>query len=507
MINNTFIRRLLVGLMATSVSLALLGSNTLVASAAKTKDDLIKEQQSKTVETNQIDNWPMGPVVTADSAILMDAETGAILYAKDIHKVQYPASTTKILTALIAAENCRMDEIVTFSYDAVHDMPRGSSHIAIDPGEELTMEQSLQAILIASANEVSFAVAEHISGGDWEDFAPIMNQRAAELGCLNSNFVNPNGLPDDNHYTTAYDLAMIGKAFFANELLCKYASSTLLHIPPSAKQKDDIYAATTNELFKGRKYPYEHIVASKTGYTDAAKSCLVSCAEKDGLRLICVVLYDHAPDQFKDTIALFDYGFANFERLNISSVETKYNIDGSNFFYNNKDIFGSSKPILSLNSEDCITIPKTATFADVSSDISYEGTEPGEVAVITYSYHGQVIGSASVDMATDQKVSYSFDTTLPTDSTVPEEKEDENIIFINVIKVILWILGVSAGLIVLVVLISVLRNYHFEPANSRTRRGWIRSRRKQRNRYQQSMKLQRRRKKTKRPNRFRDFDF
>ena len=158
MINNIFIRRFLIGLMAASVSLALLGSNTMVASAAKTKDDLIKEQQSKTVETNQIDNWPMGPVVTADSAILMDAETGAILYAKDIHKVQYPASTTKILTALIAAENCRMDEIVTFSYDAVHDMPRGSSHIAIDPGEELTMEQSLQAILIASANEVSFAV-------------------------------------------------------------------------------------------------------------------------------------------------------------------------------------------------------------------------------------------------------------------------------------------------------------------------------------------------------------
>ena len=276
MITNKFTKCLLTGFVAASLALAMISSSSLTASAAPTKDDLMKEQQNKTVETNRIDNWPMGPVVTADSAILMDAETGAILYAKDIHKVQYPASTTKLLTALIAAERCRMDVIVTFSYDAVHDMPRGSSHIAIDPGEELTMEQSLQAILIASANEVSFAVAEHVSGGEWEDFAPIMNERAAELGCLNTNFVNPNGLPDDNHYTTAYDLAMIGKAFFANELLCKYASSTLLHIPPAAKQKDDIYAATTNELFKGRKYPYEHIVASKTGYTDAAKSCLVS---------------------------------------------------------------------------------------------------------------------------------------------------------------------------------------------------------------------------------------
>lgn len=507
MIRNRINKRLLTRLLAASLSLSLFCGSVMVADASKTKDELMQEQQSKTVETNQIDNWPMGPTVTADSAILMDADTGAILYAKDIHKVQYPASTTKILTALIAAENCRMDEIVTFSYDAVHDMPRGSSHIAIDPGEELTMEQSLQAILIASANEVSFAVAEHISGGDWEDFAPIMNQRARELGCLNSNFVNPNGLPDDNHYTTAYDLAMIGKAFFANELLCKYASSTLLHIPPSAKQKDDIYAATTNELFKGRKYPYEYIVASKTGYTDAAKSCLVSCAEKDGLKLICVVLYDYAPEQFKDTIALFDYGFANFERLNISSVETKYNIDGSNFFYNNKDIFGSSKPILSLNTEDCITIPKTATFEDVTSAISYENADPEEVAVITYSYHGQVIGTASVDLAVDRNVSYSFDTSLPTDSIVQTEPEEENVIFINVIKVILWILGVSAGLIVSIILISILRNYHFEPANSRTRRGWLKSRRKKRNRYQQNMQSQRRRKKAKRPSRLRDYDF
>ncbi len=502
MIINKKFRCLLSGIL----SLFLLVSTPLGVSA-ETKDQIIQRQQDKVVETNEIANWPIGPTVTADSAILIDAETGAILYAKDIHAKQYPASTTKILTALIAAENCRMDEIVTFSYDSVHDMPKGSSHIAIDPGEELTMEQSLQAILIASANEVSFAVAEHIVDGDWEDFAPIMNQRAAELGCLNSNFVNPNGLPDENHYTTAYDLAMIGKAFFANELLCKYASSTLLHIPPTAKQKDDIYAATTNELFKGRKYPYEYIVASKTGYTEDAKSCLVSCAEKDGLRLICVVLHDYAPAQYEDTIALFDYGFSNFEQLNISQVETKYDIDGSNFFYNNNDIFGSSKPILSLNTEDCITIPKTATFEDVTSTISYTDTAPGEVAVITYSYQGQVIGSATVDLAATEEISYTFDTSLPTDNTMVSVPEEENVIFINVIKVILWILGISAGLIVLIVLLSVVRNYHFEPATSRTRRGWLKSRRKKRNRYQQSMNAQKRRKKAKRPSRLRDFDF
>ena len=158
----------------------------------------------------------------------MDADTGAILYAKNIHQQEYPASTTKILTTLIASERCSMDEIVDFSYDAVHDIDPGSNHIAIDPGEQLTMEECLNAILIRSANEVSFAVAEHISGTTWQDFAPIMNERAKELGCVDSNFVNPNGLPNEDHYTSAYDLAMIGRAFFANEALCKMTMTHML---------------------------------------------------------------------------------------------------------------------------------------------------------------------------------------------------------------------------------------------------------------------------------------
>ena len=183
----------------------------LVVQASKAEETLAYNR-SLPVESNQIANWPEGPIVGAESAILMEAETGAILYAKNIHQKEYPASTTKILTCLIAAERCSLSEEVTFSYDAVFDTPRDSNHIAIDPGEALTMEQCLNAILIRSANEVSFAVAEHITGEGWEPFGEIMNERAKELGAINSNFVNPNGLPDENHYTTAYDLAMIGRA-------------------------------------------------------------------------------------------------------------------------------------------------------------------------------------------------------------------------------------------------------------------------------------------------------
>ena len=174
--------------------------------------------------------------------------------------------------------------------------------------------------------------AEHIAGGHWSEFAKIMNERAAELGCMDSNFVNPNGLPDDSHFTSAYDLAMIGREFFKNEMLCEITLMPRLHIYPSAKQKDEIIENSTNQMLEGKKYEYKNLVGAKTGYTEAAGSCLVSCAEKDGIRLICVVMNDVAPNQYLDTISLFDYGFSNFDKINISEKETKYNISTKGSF-------------------------------------------------------------------------------------------------------------------------------------------------------------------------------
>ena len=272
-----------------------------------TADERLELQRAMPIESNQVPNWPAGPVVGAESAILIEAETGTILYEKNIHQKEYPASTTKILTALIASERCGMNEIVTFSHDAVFDTPRDSSHIAMDVGQELTMEQCLNAILIRSANEVCFATAEHITGTtDWSVFADIMNKRATELGCLNSHFSNPNGLPDENHYTTAYDLAMIGRAFFANEMLCKITLIRRMEFPATDKLPQGKLEVNLMKIIPGGEYAYEYLVGCKTGYTEDARSCLVSCAEKNGLRLICVVMKDEAPYQYEDTISLFN---------------------------------------------------------------------------------------------------------------------------------------------------------------------------------------------------------
>ncbi|MBQ2802849.1 MAG: D-alanyl-D-alanine carboxypeptidase [Lachnospiraceae bacterium] len=476
----------------------------------------IAVHQALPIQSNEIESWPTGPIVSAESAILIEAQTGTILYEKNIHQKQYPASTTKILTTLIASERCKLDEMVTFSHDAVFDIDRGSNHIAIDEGEKLTMEQCLNAILIRSANEVSLAVAEHISGGDWEEFAPIMNARAKELGCLNSNFVNPNGLPNEEHYTTAYDLAMIGKAFFANEMLCNMTLTQQLHIPPSEYQPDDILEWNSMGIIPTGKYAYEYIVGCKTGYTNDARSTLVSCAEKNGMKLICVVLKDESPNQYEDTIALFEYGFNNFDKINVSQTETKYNIANTGSFYSENDIFGSSKPILSLNSEDCIILPKTITFEDTISTISYETENENQAALITYSYEDIALGTVSVDLAVSSDNAYSFDVpNAASDSEQASPAKEPSFIFVNIVKVILWVIAIIAVVFAAIFAFFFFRNYHFPEKNDR--RTWKRNRKKRYTKQpktksisqirKEQIRQAKRRSKLRRGHKFRDYDF
>lgn len=438
----------------------------------------LERQRAMEVQSNQVPNWPAGPVVNAESAIVMDSDTGVILYSKNIHQKEYPASTTKILTALIVSEQCQLDEIVSFSHDAVFDTPRDSSHIAMDVGQELTLEQSLQAILICSANEVCYALAEHITQTtDWSVFAEIMNQRAEELGCLNSHFANPNGLPDENHYTTAYDLAMIGRAFFDNEMLCRITTTRRMEFPVTDKLPLGKLENNQMKIIPGGEYAYDHLVGCKTGFTDDARYCLVSCAEKNGMKLICVVMKDEQPYQYEDTIALLDYGFANFEKVNVSQTETKYNIEDSDLFYGGSDVFGSSQPLLSLNRDDCIILPKTIPFESAESSISYniDDTEnKNQAAVISYSYHGMNLGTARVNFTAVKDTPSIFD-------TAPEEEPKQSFIFVN-IRLILIILGILAALFFAWLAFRTFRKYYAVPGADDARRRHARARRRRRRR-------------------------
>ncbi len=450
--------------------------NSLPAHAS-TFEEIQAEMESRKalpIQSNEIENWPDGPAVGAQSAIVIEANTGVILYSKNIHEKLYPASTTKILTCLIATENSSLDEMVTFSRDAVFSIEKGSSNMGIDAGEILPMEECLYGILVVSANEVANAVAEHV-GGSMEGFAEMMNQKAAELGCLDSHFVNANGLHDENHYTSAYDLSIIARSFFQNELLTKIAGTPNHHFEATQTQPDDFILATHNKLVTG-EYAYEGLIGGKTGYTNAARQTLVTCAERNGMKLICVVMKDESPNQFTDTIDLLNYGFNNFEIVNVAENETKFNIDNADFFQTNNDIFGSSKPILSLNKGSYLILPKTAVFKDTVSSISYDVEDENQIAKIDYTYNGIYVGNVTVDIATDTASPYDFDSPI---EPLPEDETDsnENIIFVNIKKVLLFVLAAAGILILLFIVKSLLQNYSFaRKHNFSGRRSFFRER-------------------------------
>lgn len=358
------------------------------------------ERKELPIQSNSIAQWPQGPEITAQAAIVMDSATGTILYSKNIHEELFPASTTKIMTCLLAVENASLSDTITFSSDAVFSVPQGGSNIGMDVGQSITLEQALYGIMVGSANEVANAVAEHVSGSI-DAFVDLMNERAKELGCTNTHFSNTNGLQADDHYTSAYDLALISKAFFNNELLCKVGNTARYHFTATATQPDDFYLNNKHKLISG-EVSYEGILGGKTGYTDLARETLVTCAEKDGLKLICVVFMEESPAQFTDTVTLFDYAFNNFHAVNISDNDTRYMPDDSLFFESDRDVFGRSGTILKLGEDDSIILPKTSTIDSTDYEISYDLTAaeksqmPTAIAKVNYSFSGVPIGCAYV---------------------------------------------------------------------------------------------------------------
>lgn len=424
-------------------------STPMTVYAAPDYEALAEQRKNLPIESNSYENWPDGPAISAQSAIVMDVDSGTVLYAKNIHEMLYPASTTKIMTCLLAVENAVMNENVEFSYDAVFGVPRDGSNMGIDVGEILPMEDCLYGILVGSANEVAAAVGEHI-GGDTETFLQMMNDRAKELGCKNTNFMNANGLHDDNHYTTAYDLALIARAFFSNDYLANIANTPRVHFEPTATQPDDFYLNNKNKLVSG-EIKYEYYLGGKTGYTNDARQTLVSCAEKDGMRLVCVVMKEETPDQFNDTVTLFNYGFSNFKKVKVSEVETKYTVENSGFFATGQDVFGNSKSILQLDENACIVIPATAEFTDVESTISYDNLDNNQVANITYTYNDVFVGNVSVNITENTEV-YDFDS-----ASVPTG----NVAIVNVKYVILWVILIAVILSVIFFIARYINQYHF----------------------------------------------
>lgn len=406
------------------------------------------------VSVQAADYWPEGPEVESPCAIVMEATTGTILYEKNSHEQHYPASITKIMTTLLALENSSMDETVTFSQDSIYKTE--GSGIARDVDEQMTMEQCLYAIMLASANECAYAVAEHV-GGDIDTFVDMMNERAAEIGCTDTHFANPHGLNDPEHYTTCYDMALIAREAYKNEKFRLITGTARYTIPPTNKHAEETYLQNHNEMlypFKTTKYLYEYCVGGKTGYTTDANSTLVTYAEKDGMTLICVILNASSPSQWTDSTNLYNYCFDNFQTLSVADNETRYQEDGVDA--GSLNVNGS---YADLDPDGIIVIPKTAEFSEAEPEISYDNAEGDVIASINYTFAGHDVGGADI-VATGAKIEpFAFDNLNGETETQTEalsgEKADTKTITISPLK-ILEVIAAIAGVALLLYAIKKL---------------------------------------------------
>lgn len=351
------------------------------------------EYYEQAPDTDSIEGWPQGPKIEGESAILVDMVTGAVLYSKNADKVQYPASITKIMTSLLAAEHLNMKDKIVMSQSAAYGITiSDSSSIYADTGEEFTTEQAMMAVMLQSANEMTLALAEETSGSV-KKFVELMNLKAKQLGCTGTHFNNPNGLPDELHYTTASDMAKIARAAWYNPTFRKYTTTTYYEIPPTNKFAETRYLLNHHKMMKGNTYAYEGVMGGKTGYTDAAGNTLVTYAKRGNMRLVSVVMKS-INGAYADTAALLDYGFNNFTR---TAVKTEPETMSVSYLPAEKYILKDYKDCTLCHRYQIpsVTLPNGADISTLNSSRSLCKNSVGlPILEITYSFNGQRTGCA-----------------------------------------------------------------------------------------------------------------
>lgn len=341
-------------------------------------------------------DWPSDTGIESEAGIVMDADSGAVLFGQNIHVQKAPASITKILTALVVIENSSLDDTITFSHDAVYNVEDGSGNKnAIEEGDTLSVRDCLYLLLMRSSNQAANALAEHV-GGSRDGFVKMMNEKTAELGCENSHFANPSGLNDDTQLTSVYDMALIASAAYKNDTLLTISKDKSYRLPATKNNPDGVTIQPEHKLLittdteSPNYYPYA--VAGKTGYTSIAGQTLVTYAIKDDRRQIAVTMKSTQATHYQDTIALMDFGFLRFKNVNISENETAYTSGDQPVQIGDNSYQPSD---LSMDTLAVITIPKDASFADAEKTVVTdlpEDAPQGAVALLSYKYNDRKIG-------------------------------------------------------------------------------------------------------------------
>lgn len=359
--------------------------------------------------------WPEGPVIAAEAGIVMEASTGAVLFDHNMHAVHYPASITKVMTALLAVENCKMNEVVTVPPEAVYMEDKGT-HIALDVGEQLTVEQCLYAVMLASANDAAYALAVHV-GGTIDGFVEMMNEKARELGCEDTVFTNPHGLPDESHVTSAYDMALITKAALEYEAFRTVSASAYYEIPSMPWQKDQICMYNHHKMISKSTFYNSEVFAGKTGYTIVAGHTLVTCAQRDGMEVICVVMKDVKDQLYVDTGALLSYGLDHFSKVKIEKEQEYY-----------EDLLREDNSLpadcqISLPDDDSAfaVLPKGADSAELVPEITY-GEKQEDLAINWY-WQDHFAGKTLLEVSSAGVEEEAAEATIQIVGTREQEKE------------------------------------------------------------------------------------
>ncbi len=376
--------------------------------AEKTKEKELNEEEKKMqeeldkaykipVESNAWEGWVKGPGTYGEAAIVMEVSTGAILYAKSIDSKQFPASITKVLTALVALENAELSDEVTFSHDSVAFLQPGDSTIGLKEGNVISMEQALHATLLASANEAAYAVGENVgrkAGYDYNWFIEQMNTRVQQLGGVNSHFVNTNGLHDAEHYTCARDMALIGRELFKHPEFFKIVQTLDYTIPKSETVEEHVFYQKDKMLRPNDSNYYKYTIGGKTGFTSDALSTLITMAEKDGVQLVCVVLRTHGRNVYPDTTKLLKKCFKKFSKIDVS------------------ELIQSEDVAEVIPGENYVILPEGASFADLDMEIVPDEEQEGR-AELRYAYNGNYVGAARVKLSESYIKAHTVETEEP----------------------------------------------------------------------------------------------
>ena len=399
----------------------------------------------QSVDSNALEGWVQGPQIYCESGIVMDMDSGAILYAKNIDAPHYPASITKVLTALVALENSELTDVVQVKKEDVDFLEPGDSYVGLKPGEEITMEDALHAVLLASANEASHAVASSMEGG-YEHFLQLMNDKVKELGGKNSNFTNTHGLHDENHYTSARDMALIGAAAFQNEDFYRITNTLQYTIPvTNITNETRTFQQNHKMLYKWRTQYYEYCEGGKTGYTDQALNTLVTFAVKEDVRLVAVVMRARGnTNAYGDTKKILDYAFENFSKLPVTSDMAK------------------AKGIASLDTGAYVMLPEGIGLDQLKSTVEMPTEIGDKTGRIIYTYGGQPVGE--IGMTISDAYYNEIHGIEEKKEEKPEETKKKSVWFV-LLQVVLWIVIIALFLFVL-----LLVYVHYKRRQIRKRR-------------------------------------